>query len=233
MSEKEEFFHFDTTLGKIISEEKYINNTHFKDEFIVPKDKKKSLIYENEMPFSYIPKTSIPNEIDYLSTQKELIERCWYLTDSFNRWSIESPLTVGSEETFTKVFKEENKYAFFGLNFGSNRHFELISTVYENDNDCYNRYPNYNRVKLMLYYDKNGDKDKYKVMFIITTKLSSIKHDDTDHFHNVVLKTKLLPMHSNESYADFFYSMMTLIKGVNIYTSKTELEEILNDPINQ
>lgn len=232
MSEKEEkYFHYDTTLGRVISEEKYTN--HFKEEFIVPKDKKKTLVYENEMPFSYIPKKSIPTKIDYLSTQEELRDRCWYFADSFDRWSMETPLTIGSEEIFSKVFKEENKYAFFGLNFSSNRHFELNSTVFKNDDEYCNQYPNYHTAKLMFYYDKNDSNNRYKVIFIITTKISSIKHDDTDHFHTIVLKTNLLPMHSTVTYADFFYSMMCLIKGVNIYTSDTELEEILTDPINQ
>ena len=220
------FSHYDTVLGKTVSDEKYEART---DELIIRKDKLKRFIYEGEMPF---PNN---NTNDFAKEQVDLENKVDAFIDMFNEWSINSPITKGSEEIFNIVFEEINKYAFFGLNFDSCRHYSIRCGVYITENEFVQRYPSYNQGRLMFYYDKEDN--KHKAMFVIQEKISSIVHDDTAHFHTIVLKQDLYPSVGeniirryesfSNKYENFFISMMMLIKGIVIFDKEDDLEKIL------
>ncbi len=213
------FSHFDTTLGTIISDEKYEAQT---EELIINKSDIKRIIFDKEMPFK-----SNSAELQFVIERQRIIEdRVDKFIDLFNQWSIDSILTKGSEEIFNRVFDEVNEYAFFGLNFDSNKYYEARSGKYIDDNNYVHYYPNYRQSKLMFYYDESDL--TYKVIFVLEQKISSIAHNDTGYFHTIVLKTPLLEiLNYNKEYDDFFTSMMMLIKGNVIFTQDDNLKKIL------
>lgn len=214
--------YYDLKLAKIVSAEKYFN-THNNGELIIEKDKKKVFLYEQDkMPFKDDNKSLV------IERNKELVSRVVKFIDFFNSWSATSNLTK-DEEQFSFMFDERNPYNLYGLNFESNRYYELRSSYYRPGTDDYiYNYPNYEQSKLLFYFDEK--ENKYKVMFIFTTRVSSLLLDDADNFHTIVLRMDLeYAITNKKDYVDFFYSMVSLIKGVNIYTDEKEYKEIMDN----
>lgn len=212
------FSHYDVTLGRIISDEKFEAQN---EELIIKKEDVKHLVFEDDnMPYKE------KETLNYITIQDKLESGVYKFIDYFNNWSIDSKMTKGGMEIFQTVFEEMNSLSFFGLNFDSNRHYEVKSGKYINDATYLHFYPNFRQARLMFYYDEENK--NFKVLFIIEQKISSIAHNDTGYFHTITLRTSLFNIENDEKRRnDFFNSMMMLIKGNTLFTNNDNLKKIL------
>ena len=222
--EEKPYAHYDPSLGKILSDKKYEED---ESELIIPKELRKGFVFEDgNMPIKrgdeFYKKT--------FSTQVELKKRFKIFKHLFNKWVSYNKEYVFIDGWFETVFEEQNSSAFFGLNFDTNRHFEIKSTVYDKDTETYDsKYPSFRLGKLLFYKDEyETDQDrKFKAMFIIEEKISSLVHNDTSYHHTIAMKRTLTDKEEMEDYYDnFFINIMYFIKGGILHIDDEVVETI-------
>lgn len=223
--EEKPYAHYDPSLGKILSDKKYEED---ESELIIPKELRRGFVFEDDnMPI----KRGDEFYKQIFGIQIELKKRFNIFKHLFNKWVSNNEDYIFIDGYFETVFEEQNSNAFFGLNFDTNKHFEIRSTTYDKESESYDsKYPSFRLGKLLFYNDEyeTDQNKKFKAMFIVEEKLSSLVHNDTSYYHTIIMKRTLTNKEELEDYYDnFFINMMYLVKG-GILHDNDEVVETIN-----